>query len=82
MVYDVDHERNYADASKAHLHPLWKTTMMMIMQITMMIMMMLMMMMMMVGITKANDDDAEAHLCSFCIHIHHNCPQHLNKKNH
>ena len=35
---------------------------------------------MMAGITKANDDDAEAHLCSFCSHIRHSWSQHLDKK--
>merc|ERR1719402_380700 len=43
----------------------------------MMVMMMMTVMTMMVGITKANDDDAEAHLCSFCTHFRHNCSQHL-----
>ena len=33
-------------------------------------------------ITKSNDDYAEAHLFFFCIRIHHNCPQHLDQKNH
>ena len=39
-------------------------------------------MMMMMRITKANDDDAEAHLCFFCIHIRHNVPQHLDQNIH
>ena len=30
-------------------------------------------------VTRADDDDAEAHLCAFCNRICHNCPQVLEQ---